>query len=330
LSAATGAGAATPLMLLLLVFIADAVVGALPGVRPLLAAPLAAVRRLTGWLDSRLNRPQRDEATRRVRGLLVVGVIALVAGATGGAIHYAALRLPHGWLLEMAAVLALLGQRAHISRLRDISRCLALKETDDARRLARPLVRYDAAPLDGFGVARAAVEGGTRRFVESCIGSVVWYLLLGLPALCVYRAVGAVADVVGRPSPRHASFGFVARRLDDVLVLPAAILAGLVLAAAALFVPQARPGAAIAGWARDLAGRGVRHGFRAEGAVAGALGLALGGPRPFDGATLAGAWIGDGRGRATVTDVHRAALLVTIGSLLVAVGLALAILARLG
>jgi adenosylcobinamide-phosphate synthase len=327
---ASDAAGAAPLVLLLIVLVADGLFGGLPGVSALLGAPLAAVRRLTGWFDRRLNRAHRGEGTRRMRGLLVVVIVALLAGGAGAAVIYFTQLLPYGWMLEALAVLALLGQRERIARLRGVSRCLALKVPDEARRLADPLVRYDAAALDGYGVARAAVEGSVIRFAEGCVGTVFWYLLLGLPALCVYRAVGAAADAIGRPSPRHAAFGFVARRLDDVLSLPAAIIAGPVVAAAALFVPQSRPAGALRGWARDLAERGARADFRAEGAMAGALGLALGGPRPFDGATLPGPWIGDGRARATVTDVHRAAMLVTVACLLVGVALALAVIARAG
>ena len=43
--------------------------------------------------------------------------------------------------------------------------------------------------------------------------------------------------------------------------------------------------------------RGVRSDFRGEGAMAGALGVFLGGPRPFGNETIAGAWVGDGRAR---------------------------------
>lgn len=329
LNAASGAAAA-PLVLLLIVMIVDGAIGGLPGIRAVLGAPLAAIRALTGWFDRRLNRAHRGEGTRRMRGALVAGVVAVLAAGAGAAVLYVAQRYPYGWIAEALALLALFGQRERIDRMRALSRCIALKETDEARRLARPLVRYDTASLDGYGVARAAIEGSMARFVEGCIGTVFWYLMLGLPALCVYRAIGAAADAIGNPSPRHAAFGFVARRLDDVLSLLPAIIAGATMAVAALFVPRSNPAAGLGGWIRDLAARGLRADFRAEGAIAGALGLALGGPRPIGGTTLPVPWIGEGRARATVADVHRAAMLVTIATLLVAAGLALAIVLRTG
>ncbi|MDA0653568.1 MAG: cobalamin biosynthesis protein, partial [Proteobacteria bacterium] len=85
--------------------------------------------------------------------------------------------------------------------------------------------------------------------------------------------------------------------------------------------------AAFRGWVSDLGARGGRSDFRGEGAMAGALGVALGGPRPYGNDTIAGAWIGEGRARATVSDIQRAIFLISIACLLVATALALAVLA---
>ena len=327
LGSATHWDGAAPLVLVLLALAADGLLGGLPGIRQLLGAPLAFVRGLTRWFDARLNRARRGVGALRMRGLLVVVVLIALAWAAGAALSHGSKRLPHGWMIEAFALLALLRQHDAIARTRRVARAIAAGELDEARTDARPLARYDAAALDEYGIARATIEGSVVRFTEGYLGSVFWYLLLGLPALCAYRAITAAVDVIGRPSSRHAAFGFTAARLADVLTLPAAIVAGPVMALAALFVPRTRPLRALAGWARDLGERGVRAAFRSEGAMAGALGIALGGPRPFDGETLPGAWIGNGRARATVTDIRRAVLLITVACLVVALLLALALVA---
>jgi len=45
-------------------------------------------------------------------------------------------------------------------------------------------------------------------------------------------------------------------------------------------------------------------------------GLALSGPRRLDGALVDGAWIGDGRARASATDISRALWIYLIAGLL--------------
>ena len=327
---ATDWGSAAPLVLLLIVLMADALLGALPGIRSLLGLPLDSVRNLTRWFDGRLNRKNRGPGARRMRGLFVAFVVIGLAWALGAALEFGARQLAHGWIVEALSVLALLHLRECLYRMRQVARCVAEGDNETARGTVAPLVRYESGSLDEFAVSRAAIEGGAARFAERLVGCIFWYLLLGLPGLFIYRANGAVADVIGRPSSRHAAFGFVPARLDDVLSLVPALLSGLLLILSALFVPKTAPAGAMGTWCRDLADRGMKAGYRGEGAMAGALGVALGGPRTFDGAAIPGKWIGDGRARAIVTDIDSALFLIAVASLLTGIGLAMGIVLHAG
>lgn len=323
-------GEAASLVLLLVVLVADALFGSVPGLRGVLAAPLNFIRALSAWFDARLNRTQRGGEARRMRGLIVVLIVSVFAGGAGIFITGLAHDMPNGWMIEAGAVLVVLQQRDSIARMQAGWRLLAAGNFDDARPIVDPLFRYDAQALDNYGIARATIEGGMARFTDRFVASVFWYLLLGLPGLFICRSVNAAADVIGKRASRYVSFGFVSARLDDVLNLVPAIISGPFISLAAVFVPRANAFAAIKGWIGDLGDRAVRSDFRGEGAMAGALGLALGGPRPFTEETVAGAWIGDGRARATVGDIQRAVLLISVGCLLVAIFLGLAVLARSG
>ena len=318
-------GSAAPLVLLLVVLFADGLIGGLPGIRVLFGLPLNFVRSLTKWFDARLNRETRGLGARRMRGLFVVAVVVALAWAAGGALAHVAKQLTYGWIVEALCVLLLLHQCEGLGRMRRVARSVAADDNEAGRALVAPLVRYDTATLDGYALSRAAIEAGTAQLTERLIGTIFWYLLLGLPGLCVYRANSAIAHVIGRPSPRHAAFGFVSARLDDVLNLIPALLAGPLLILSALFVPKAAPVAAMREWVRDLGERVGKAGYRGDGAMAGALGVALGGPRPFDDAAIPGKWIGDGRARATVGDVDRAVFLVAVACLLIGLGLAMGI-----
>ena len=68
-----------------------------------------------------------------------------------------------------------------------------------------------------------------------------------------------------------------------------------------------------------------------EAAMAGALGLALAGPRVYDGAPVEGAWMGDGRREAKVADIRAALDLYSrADGLLIAIVFVLAALIALG
>jgi len=160
------------------------------------------------------------------------------------------------------------------------------------------------------------IGGIVERLAEGLFGLVFWYLLLGLPAVILYRVVGAITDVIGRNSSQHLDFGFVARRLDDILCLPAALIAGPVYSVAAIFVPRANPFKAFAGWLRDLGARSIRGDLRGEGAIAGAFGIALGGSQEFGEETVSRNWVGEGRARVMRADAHRTSWLLGLSVLL--------------
>ncbi len=326
----TAAISEVPLIALLVALLADGLLAGLPGLRWVLDLPQAMIRNLARWLDSKLNRVARGRGILRLRGAIVAIVVVGIAGSAGYGLELLALRIQPGGLVYVGTLLFLIGLRRPVGTMRRTLAALRAGDDTLAASRASALVRFDIRGGDRHAVARAAVEGGAARAVEGLFATIFWFLILGLPGACVHRGLGAAADAIGRVSPRHADFGFAVARLNDVLSLPGALIAGPVLSIAALFCPGASFWRALGGWARDLAMRGVETGYRAEGAVAGAFGLALGGPRRFDGQTVEGSWIGDGRARVEIVDVRRAVFLIAIAALLVslAVALALVTLAR--
>lgn len=315
----------TSLIVVLVALIADGVLSGLPGLRWLLDLPQAMIRNLACWFDEKLNRVQRGRGALRLRGAIVAIVVVAIAGGAGQGLETLARQVPLGGFVYVGALLFMIDLRRPVDAMRRT--LAALRGGDDVRAAIRvaPLVRFDIPDDDRYAIARAAIEGGAARIVEGLFVTVFWFLLLGLPGVCVCRGLGAAADAIGRTSPRHSDFGFAVARLNDVLSLPGALIAGPVMSIAALFCPGTRPARAIVGWLRDLAARGITAGYRAEGAVAGALGLTLGGPRLFDGEVIGGSWIDDGRARVGLADVKRAVFLLVIAALLVGLAVALAL-----
>lgn len=319
--------AADPLVLWLIVATADALFAGLPGVRAALGAPLALVDAGTRWLERKLNRAQRSVANRLVRGALLVVLLLALGFLAGWMIALWVRAVPLGWLVEGAVVAALLHQGRHVAAARAVRRALADHDLDRARDRLRRISPHDGAGLDAHGVARAAVESCAVRFCDGVVAPAFWYLLIGLPALCAVRVVNVAARRIGHGTPRYATFGQCAARLDDVLALLPALGAGVLIVVAGLFVPSANPARAFSVWVGSLRTGGIDAG-RARGAVAGALGLALGGPSRIDGEPLRAPWIGDGRARATARDITRAVILFAAACILFAAILGAALLAR--
>lgn len=101
-------------------------------------------------------------------------------------------------------------------------------------------------------------------------------------------------------------------RLGSFLNILPTPLCGLLLSIASVFAPAGNPLRAFNAMLAAIQGRAASPGPWMIGAMAGALGLALGGPRRRDGAVEVDGWIGDGRARAEPVDIGRAIFILVV------------------
>ncbi len=281
--------------------------------------PVRLMGWLTGLMDRALNRERLGEGARVLLGgvaaLLVVGVSAVA----GWAVAHNAAMLAWGWLAELALVATLLAQRTMADHMVRVARALDAG-VEPARAELRHIVGREVHALDEHAIARAAIESGAENYSDGVVAPAFWYLLLGLPGLLAYKAINTMDSMIGHRSPRHHAFGRAAARLDDAVNwLPARIAGGLV-GLAALVVPGAAPGRAWRTMLRDAPRHSSPNAGWPEAAMAGALGLALLGPRQYEGEGAADeAWLGDGRREATAHDLGRTVWVFAVACALVAV-----------
>jgi adenosylcobinamide-phosphate synthase len=156
------------------------------------------------------------------------------------------------------------------------------------------------------------------------VAPVLWLAVAGLPGAALYKAINTADSMIGHHTPRHEAFGWAAARLDDLVNLPAARLAALVLTTAALR-PATSAKSAWRAVRRDAARHRSPNAGYPEAAMAGALGLSLAGPRNYGGVRVDDAEMGDGRRDAAAADIRRAlSLYRTADAVLIALTAALA------
>jgi adenosylcobinamide-phosphate synthase len=130
-----------------------------------------------------------------------------------------------------------------------------------------------------------------------------WLTVGGLPGGAAYKAINTADSMIGHRTPRHEAFGFAAARLDDLVNLPASRLAALLIVAAAAVTPGASAAEAWRAVVRDAHKHRSPNAGYPEAAMAGALGLALAGPRVYGGVEVADAFMGSGRRDASAADI---------------------------
>ncbi|MGC2854629.1 adenosylcobinamide-phosphate synthase CbiB [Novispirillum sp. DQ9] len=305
-----------PFLILFLALILDAYLGEMRLLFRIVPHPVVALGRLIGWFDAKLNRPSRGEAARRVRGVFTLMVLCALTGSIGFAVQKAAATAPYGWALDLFLLVTLIAQRSLYDHVKAVADGLREGGLAGGRAAVSMIVGRDPNSLDEHGVSRAAIESCAENFSDGVVAPVFWYVIAGLPGIMVYKTVNTLDSMIGHLNPHYRSFGWASARFDDVLNLIPARLAGMTLAVAAVFVGSARPGAAVATMLRDAGKHRSPNAGWPEAAMAGALGLALAGPRRYGQTVVADPWIGSGRARATEQDIRRALVMLGVGCLI--------------
>ncbi|WP_016919893.1 adenosylcobinamide-phosphate synthase CbiB, partial [Methylocystis parvus] len=259
---------------------------------------------LISALDARLNRASDSFATRRAKGVAALVILAAAALVSGALVDALARALPYGWIVLALAASSLIAQRSLDGHVAAVARGLSAS-LDDGRREVGKIVGRDVASLDEAGVARAAIESLAENFSDGVVAPALFLAFFGLPGALLYKAINTADSMIGHKSERYLAFGWAAARCDDVVnLIPARVAAALLAAAAWAMGADAREA-----WTTALRDAGKHASPNAgwpEAAMAGALGLALGGPRAYQGAKVAGATLGKGRRDARPKDISRA------------------------
>ena len=281
--------------------------------------PVAGFGAAAAGLERRLYAPNRRS------GAAFTAISVGVPAAAGVAAALATRRRPVARAVTVAlAAWTVLGGRT----LRRESRIMAGHlERDDlaaARDRLNCLCGRDPASLDAPELARATVESVAENTSDAVVAPMVWGGLLGLPGLLGYRAANTLDAMVGHRSPRYARFGTAAARLDDVLNLLPSRLTGLLMVAAAP-VGGGSPGESLRVWRRDRNDHPSPNAGQCESAMAGALGVRLGGRNIYAGRSETRPFLGDGP-RPSAPHLRRAARVsgaVGLAAVALAAGIAL-------
>jgi len=311
-----GGGPVHPLVILLAALILDALIGDPPLLWSFLPHPAAVIGGLGSWLERKLNRERRGQRDRLFRGALVAAGMTLAAVALGVAVTELRRRWQWGWAVELALVWMLLAQQSLFLHVRGVARALREDGLDGGRKAVARIVGRDTASLDEHGVARAAIESCAESFADGVVGPVFWYVLFGFPGLLACKTVNTLDSQIGHRSERYRMFGLVAARLDDAMMLIPARIAALLLVVASVFVPRGKPLLAWRTMWRDHGRHASPNSGWPEAAMAGALDLALAGPRRYGGEVVDTGWIGGGRARATPGDIGTSLYMLAVACLL--------------
>ena len=211
-------------------------------------------------------------------GLVALGVPALFALGTHAILER--LRAVHpalGAAAEVWLASTCLGTRNLLDEAGEVMKALQNGDLRRARlRLAR-IVGRDTEALDEEEICRAVVETLAESLADGVVAPLFYLAIGGVPGAMAYKAVNTLDSMIGHKNERYLYFGRVAARLDDAANYIPARIAALLLCFSAGWMAQAGGSRGRKIWLRDGAKHASPNAGQVEAAMAGALGVRLGG-----------------------------------------------------
>lgn len=298
---------------LLIALLIDAAVGDPQWLYRRLPHPVVWIGRVIAWADQQLNRASDTPGRRKIMGIAATAALFLGSLLAGLFLQAMLLKLPGGGLWLAIAISSLIAQNSLYDHVAAVAGGLETSGAEGGRIAVSRIVGRDPEALDRAGISRAAIESLAENFSDGIVAPIFWAALFGLPGIMAYKAINTADSMIGHRTPRHQQFGWASARLDDLLNLVPARLSGLLLAAAALCAPGANAGKALSAMWHDARRHRSPNAGWPEAAMAGALGLALNGPRRYHNQLVMDAWMGSGgTPYASANDIRRALRLYVI------------------
>jgi adenosylcobinamide-phosphate synthase len=278
--------------------------------------PVTLIGRLISFFDRRFNRENDSDTRRRTNGIAAMAALVIGAAVLGFLLEWIFARAAGGWIVSALLGSVFLAQRSLYEHVAAVRNALLGGGVDAGRRAVGMIVGRDTAVLDEAGISRAAIESCAENFSDGIVAPAFWFAALGWPGLLIYKITNTADSMIGHRTARHESFGWAAARLDDVLnLLPARLSAVLVAAAAPIAGGSMREAFAVT--LRDARLHRSPNAGWPESAMAGALGLALAGPRRYGARVVDDPFLNkDGRRDANAGDISRALKILVLACIL--------------
>ena len=249
------------------------------------------------------------------RGGLLAFVVSL-SGLAAWGIVVASDRLGLAAGLAARSLLIYWGLAAR--SLRDEAlRAAEAPDLDVARRELSMIVGRETDSLDRPAIARACVETVGENTSDGVVAPLFWLALAGPVGLWCFKAISTLDSMVGYRDDRYRHLGWASARLDDLACLIPARLTWLLMAVSAALVGERPYSALRVGW-RDGRKHPSPNAAWGEAAMAGALGVQLGGPATYGGLPGSKPFLGDPGDPIDAATVRRSTRLLMMTAALAA------------
>lgn len=273
--------------------------------------------------EKALRRFAKASFGQRACGVMLTAVtVVLVYGVTA-LLLYAAESIS-AYLYFASAVFAVwasLSIKSLQTEASAVARALKENGLGAARKRLKRIVGRDTQRLSEEAVLRASAETVAENTSDGAVAP-LFYFMLGGPALMMaYKAVNTLDSMVGYKNERYRYLGWASARLDDAAnFIPARLTAALMVCAS--FILRYNWKGSLSTVLCDGKKHASPNSGMPEAAVAGALGVRMGGPSTYNGVVCEKPFIGRGEGGFSFETVESAIRIMRLTAFLMVVTVA--------
>lgn len=279
--------------------------------------PVRLIGRITGPLERILRQLGTSPLWLRLSGILLTGAVCgITFAATWGIIQGAGfLFAPLSVICSVLLAYFTLATRDLQVETRKVLLALEGGNLSRARQELSLLVGRDTACLDEPEILRALIETIAENISDGVVAPLFYLALGGPPWAMAYKAVNTLDSMVGYKNERYRHIGWASAKLDDAANFIPARISGLAIAFSSYILRKS--------WKdsrrillRDHGKHESPNSAWPEAAMAGALGVQLGGLNYYFGQPSPRPFIGDRRKPVERDDVREAWKILYLSSFL--------------
>ena len=281
--------------------------------------PVRWMGSIVSWYDRQVHQLLLSPTKQRMAGVLLA--VALPAGsyAAGALLIGFGSSIDPLWGSAVTVLLAwtTLAARDLMDHVLSVQRALRSVSLEEARSAVGKIVGRDTEGMAESDIVRATVETIAESTADGIIAPLFYLILGGAPLALAYKAVSTLDSMIGHLDDRYRWFGWASARLDDAAnFLPARITALLLVLSTGIV---SRSWSAMEHAWKILLRDGQQHpspnSGHPEAAMAGSLGVQLGGINRYEGLPIERPCLGDPDQPLTRAHIGRALTLMLWTSL---------------
>ena len=245
--------------------------------------------------------------------------ITLIIGASliTWLIVYTAYQLHHvaGDVVSIFIIYTSIAIHDLIKHSRRVYHALGQEDIDQAKRCVGCIVGRDTGQLDAAGITKATVETVSENLVDGIIAPLIYAILFGPVGVVVFKVISTTDSMFGYKNEKYKKFGWLSARSDDVVnFIPARITALLIPLAAFILRLDFKQSFLV--MIRDRKNHASPNSAHSEAAVAGALGIQVGGENYYNGVLQTGQFIGNDSVQPSLSHILKANKIVMVTTLI--------------